>query len=246
MIFMPPGVSSTRANSRRAIGISALMSPPPVSARSSSRSWSSFAAAQDASRSATRLDISAAAALVKVRQRILAGGTLPSSRRSTRSPSTLVLPDPAEADTQADQPGSEPRRCASVASRRMSRLVTSIVFALAQPFGVARQVRVVVVGRSVTADRASRHRRHCRRRIRAPASISPASRLRASAIEIALDRIDPLRHRGCRTISNAPARRSAMPPMPWKPPASAIAASSVSCGAKPSAMSFFFGRLPVL
>ena len=49
----------------------------------------------------------AAAALVKVRQRIFAGSVPLSSRRITRCASTWVLPEPALAETQADAAGSD-------------------------------------------------------------------------------------------------------------------------------------------
>ena len=56
----------------------------------------------------------AAAALVKVRHRMRPGGEPASSSRSTRSVSTLVLPAPAFADTQAETRGSAARRWSSV------------------------------------------------------------------------------------------------------------------------------------
>jgi hypothetical protein len=56
------------------------------------------------------LAISAAAALVKVRHRILAGSVPSSSRLNTRSVNTLVLPVPAEAVTQAEAWGRAARR----------------------------------------------------------------------------------------------------------------------------------------
>src|SRR5690242_7277289 len=63
-----------------------------------------------------RIDISAAAALVKVRQRIRDGWVPASIRRSTRSVSTLVLPVPAEAPTQTEHSGSLARRCLTLGS----------------------------------------------------------------------------------------------------------------------------------
>jgi hypothetical protein len=52
------------------------------------------------------LDISAAAALVKVRHKIREGSTPASNRRMTLRVSTKVLPDPAFAETHADVAGS--------------------------------------------------------------------------------------------------------------------------------------------
>ena len=59
-----------------------------------------------------RLAMLAAAALVKVRPRICAGGAPPSRSRSTRWVRTCVLPLPALADTQAEADGSEAVACA--------------------------------------------------------------------------------------------------------------------------------------
>ena len=55
----------------------------------------------------TRFAMLAAAALVKVRQRIFAGSTPSSSSRITRCASTWVLPEPALAETQAETAGSD-------------------------------------------------------------------------------------------------------------------------------------------
>ena len=104
----PPGVSSTRANKRRA-RCSAGGSFASPSANRSWRSATSGIRTQAASRAAMRLAISAAPALVKVRHRIAPGSTCPSSRRSTRAVSTWVLPVPAEADKAACATGSEAR-----------------------------------------------------------------------------------------------------------------------------------------
>ena len=57
-----------------------------------------------------RFAISAAAALVKVRQRMRSGGVSASRRLSTRLVSTVVLPVPAEAATQTEAAGSAARR----------------------------------------------------------------------------------------------------------------------------------------
>ena len=58
----------------------------------------------------TRRAISAAATLVKVRQRIAAGSAPASSSRITRCVSTCVLPEPALATTQAEDAGSDASR----------------------------------------------------------------------------------------------------------------------------------------
>ena len=59
----------------------------------------------------TRSAMLAAAALVKVMQRIFSGGTPSSSSRITRCTSTWVLPEPALAETKADAAGSDARAC---------------------------------------------------------------------------------------------------------------------------------------
>ena len=115
-IFIPPGASSTWANSCRARRIVAASGAWPVRVSSQPASLSSAAVAQSASRSDRRFDISAAAALVKVRQRIFAGGVPASISDSTRSVSTLVLPVPAEAATQTLASGSAAWRWLAAAS----------------------------------------------------------------------------------------------------------------------------------
>ena len=65
----------------------------------------SSSAVQRRSSSNTRFAMLAAAALVKVMQRIFAGSTPSSSRRITRCASTWVLPEPALAATQAETAG---------------------------------------------------------------------------------------------------------------------------------------------
>ena len=74
-------------------------------ARIAASSAASSSAIHSASRSNTRFAMLAAAALVKVMQRIFAGSTPSSSRRITRCASTWVLPEPALAATHADVPG---------------------------------------------------------------------------------------------------------------------------------------------
>ena len=64
----------------------------------------------------SRRCISAAAALVKVRHRILEGSASSKSRRATRSVSTRVFPEPAFADTQTEQAGRAALRWARTAS----------------------------------------------------------------------------------------------------------------------------------
>ena len=63
----------------------------------------------------------AAAALVKVRQRMRPGAQPSSSSRTTRSVSTFVLPAPALADTHAEARGLAARRCASLVYCGMTR-----------------------------------------------------------------------------------------------------------------------------
>src|SRR5579871_748602 len=118
--FSPPGVSKARAKSRRASARRAGCRPsdPRPMARSSA---SSSSAIQLPSVSNTRLAMLAAAALVKVRQRIFSGSTPASSRLTTRCAKTWVLPDPALAATQADTPGSQTSFC----RRRTSAGMTS-------------------------------------------------------------------------------------------------------------------------
>ena len=111
-ILRPPGVSTVRANRRRAASISprsARGGGAPVATMAASRAGPS-SRVQRASSSNTRIDMLAAAALVKVRHRIRPGGTPASSSRSTRWARTCVLPEPAFAETQAEVPGSEARR----------------------------------------------------------------------------------------------------------------------------------------
>ena len=69
------------------------------------RAPSSSSAVHGAARSNTRFAMLAAAALVKVMQRMRAGSTPSSSSRITRCASTWVLPEPALAATQAETAG---------------------------------------------------------------------------------------------------------------------------------------------
>src|SRR5260370_38002464 len=115
-------------------------------------SASSLSAVHCASRSNTLVAMLAAAALVKVRQRILAGGVPPSKRRIARCASTEVLPEPALAETQAESEGSEASRWRSSTSPGISGgvVIAGLRFvagtARGRPFLHPRQVVVVAVG----------------------------------------------------------------------------------------------------
>ncbi len=113
-IFNPPGVSTARANSVRASFTWARVGFAPSSSVNSLTRLSSSSVTQRPRRSNTRIAMLAAAALVKVRHRIRPGREPASSRRTTRSVSTLVFPAPALADTQAEARGLAARRCASL------------------------------------------------------------------------------------------------------------------------------------
>ena len=105
----PPGQSSTAANSVRARASVSGSPLAPMAIRSRARRVSSMRT-QLASTSFTRVAISAAPALVKVRHRICSGRTPGvSSRRSTRAESTCVLPVPAEAESHTLSRGSTAR-----------------------------------------------------------------------------------------------------------------------------------------
>ena len=100
----------------------------------------------------TRSAILAAAALVKVRQRMREGGAPPSSRRSTRCASTCVLPEPALAETQAEARGVGSARLRDARCQRnlaaapcalMARLLRSRQAAGRRPFLDAREMIVV-------------------------------------------------------------------------------------------------------
>src|SRR6266702_1081861 len=109
--FNPPGVSSAQANSSRARILkiaSGRVIPASMIAASSALSSS---VTQWPRVENTRSAILAAAALVKVMQRIFSGGTPLSNSRITRCTSTCVLPDPALAETNAEDLGSDARAC---------------------------------------------------------------------------------------------------------------------------------------
>ena len=69
----------------------------------------------------------AAAALVKVMQRIFSGGTPLSKSRITRCTSTCVLPEPALAETNAEDAGSDARACVARTASGMGRDAATIL-----------------------------------------------------------------------------------------------------------------------
>ena len=152
-IFSPPGVSSARAKSRRASRISSAVGRAALQRRDR-LARARLPAASPIRRACRRRGraISAAATLVKVRQRIAAGSAPASSSRMTRCVSTCVLPEPALAMTQADERGSEAlaldwcvvRSTASSQSRRIIR----------RPLRPTRPIR-----RRARDGRSRRHRR---------------------------------------------------------------------------------------
>ncbi len=121
----PPGTSSAAANSVRArMRVAASIVVTPMS-RMAASSAASSSAIQLRSVSNTRTAMLAAAALVKVMQRIFDGSTPPeppcSISRITRCASTWVLPDPALAATNAAAPGSDAAACRRRTSSGMMR-----------------------------------------------------------------------------------------------------------------------------
>ena len=68
----------------------------------------------------------AAAALVKVMQRIFSGATPDSSSRITRCTSTWVLPEPAFAETNAEEAGFDALACLSRTAGGMVRAAFTI------------------------------------------------------------------------------------------------------------------------
>ena len=119
--FSPPGVSSAEANSLRARARWPASAFLPVLSRILLSSASSSSVVHSASVPNTRFAMLAAAALVKVMQRILAGSTPRSSRLMTRCASTWVLPEPALAATNADTSGSAASTCTRLTSGGMMR-----------------------------------------------------------------------------------------------------------------------------
>src|SRR5262245_24297204 len=145
----PPGVSMARANRRRASARRSLKRTSPVSAWSLLVNSSSERLSHSAKTANSRPAISAAAARVKVRHRMRAGGAPASIRRTTRATSTWVFPEPALAETKAESAGSEARQwwrpawcCGStIVGLAGARLVEGGV----DPFAPARQVTIAVV-----------------------------------------------------------------------------------------------------
>ena len=97
----------------------------------------------------TRSAMLAAAALVKVMQRIFSGGTPSSSSRITRCTSTWVLPEPALAETKAEAAGSDARACVARTASGMSGAAPSPFLdpqpAGRRPFLDAREIVVAAV-----------------------------------------------------------------------------------------------------
>jgi hypothetical protein len=110
-MLRPPGRSSISANKRRAWGRRELSGEAPVKAVISAIKRSSDAVAQTPNWRWIRSRISAAAALVKVRQRIAPGFAPERRSRNTLSVKTFVFPVPALADTHAEWEGFEARFC---------------------------------------------------------------------------------------------------------------------------------------
>ena len=172
------------------------------------------------------------------------GITPASSSRSTRILRTCVLPAPALAPTQAEAVGSEAVSCAAVVSRsnsspcgRLTRVLWSrsscvLPAVCSRPFRHPRKLRV---GVEVVAETRPPHR--------------PVGRLGMVELRHQLLEVGRAPSRMCRDVINldipppprrfAPRRRDIVQPLTgssgtWaKPFASAIAASSGSCGASP-------------
>ena len=216
--------------------------------RSSASRAASSAVTQAPSRRCSRIAISAAAALVKVRHWMRAGSAPASISRSSRSVSSLVLPDPAEAPTKAETAGSDATRCADVACSRAeawSRCRPSLVVlrrgalpapapdARSRKSAAARRVRLRQVGRVGSSKRVEQRRQRARApRLRsAMRGRSRPSRPGGLAGLVAAGQVpvDQLAS-GCPASSGPNA------------PACAIAASSGSCGALPSSHVASAGR----
>ena len=119
--FSPPGVSSALANSRRAMARCVASGVLPVASLIFSSSAASSSVVHSASVSNTRVAMLAAAALVKVMQRIFAGSSPRSSRLITRCTSTCVLPEPALAETNTERSGSAAAIWRALAASGISR-----------------------------------------------------------------------------------------------------------------------------
>ena len=102
---------------------------PAQEARNLSSSTLASEAAQSPRRSCRRFAISAAAALVKVRQRIRSGRVPVSRRRVILSIKTRVLPVPALAETHTDCPGSAARAWAPVSVSACGAVLKACDFA---------------------------------------------------------------------------------------------------------------------
>src|ERR1700754_2493664 len=113
-----------------------------------------------------RFAISAAAARGEARQRTPVGPAPASNKRSTLSRSTVVLPEPAEALTQAQTAGSAAWRCSRVArsaafaaglNATISAIIARILVGLVdRPFADPLEMLIVAVFRRVIG---TRHRR---------------------------------------------------------------------------------------
>ena len=107
------------ASARRAAAMPASTIAASSAASSSVTQWPSV--------ENTRSAMLAAAALVKVMQRIFSGITPSSSSRITRCTSTWVLPDPALAETNAEEAGSEARAWAARTAAGIGRGAVTIL-----------------------------------------------------------------------------------------------------------------------
>ena len=150
----PPGVSSARANSRRAsapCGLAALRCARRWRRRARHRrAWSSAERVEDALRHI------GSGRLGEGDAEDFSGATPASSRLITRCASTRVLPEPALAATHAETPGSETSPCiaarqrmisANLIGRYHSRARCRHLAAGRRPFLDAREVVVIAVAR---------------------------------------------------------------------------------------------------
>src|SRR5271167_698660 len=111
-ILSPPGVSIVRANSLRAKSRSASAGPGAPERTIACASFSFESVVHLPSSLKTRDDMLAAAALVKVRQRMALGRPLANHQPKPACTRTFAFPEPALAETQAQASGSEARCCA--------------------------------------------------------------------------------------------------------------------------------------
>src|SRR3984893_11258552 len=140
----PPRGSAARVRLRRRVSAFA------AARRAASRSSSVPSSRRTHSRSVfkTWFAMWAAAALVKVRQRMRAGGTPARSNRIARWASTWVLPEPALAATQAEAAGSE---AAAWASRVFSGIARAFIRLLRCSPTIPQSVRGGRISRSGAA-----------------------------------------------------------------------------------------------